>query len=398
MNSKIDPKSKSRGRLVVWGLLASYPFGGMTWQALHYVEGLRRLGFDVWYVEDSPTCALDTHTLWHTSKCVENVAFLARQMEGIGLGDRWIFRVPAQGRPCYGARDTEGLASLYREADAVFNVCGSHYLREEHAAISRLIYLQTDPFVDQVNIAGGEAWLIQQFDAHTHLFTYGENIGSVDCKIPVHRYQWSPTRPPIVLDWWATDKTPPRRMDLTTISTWKNLGKDIVWQGQVYHWRKDLEFRKFLSLPRRSRMPIELSLEGIPQKDKAEMRGYGWKIRSARELIDPAAYRDYIRLSAGEFTVAKDQYVRTRTGWFSDRSVCYLAAGRPVVTQETGFSKFIPTGEGLFSFSSEEEALAAIERIATNYERHSAAAQEVAREYFGADRVLGNLVKKIGLI
>jgi hypothetical protein len=398
MDQKNSKGKVTRGIVVVWGLLASYPFGGMTWQALHYVEGLRRLGYDVWYVEDSPTSVLNPRSLWRTTEYEENLEYLARQMEAIGLTDRWIFRAPVQGGACYGARDAKGLASLYREADAVLNVCGAHYLREDHAGISCLIYLQTDPFVDQVRVAEDDTWLIGQFDAHTHLFTYGENLGAPDCLVPVLRYKWNPTRPPVVLDWWTTGTTPPARATLTTISTWKNLGKDVSWQGQTYHWRKDLEFRKFIDLPKWARLPIELSLEGIPTEDAAEMRSHGWGIRSARDLTDPAAYHTYICSSAGEFTVAKDQYVRTRSGWFSDRSVCYLAAGRPVVTQETGFSKFIPTGEGLFSFSSMEEASEAINKIAGDYERHSKAALDIAHEYFSVERVLAAMLTRIGLL
>jgi len=398
MHQKSLRRKETRGTIVVWGLLASYPFGGMTWQALHYVEGLHRLGFDVWYVEDSLTSVLDPHTLWRTTEYAGNLEFLAHQMESIGMGDRWVFRAPVEGGACYGARDAKGLASLYTEADAVFNVCGAHYLREEHLGIPRLIYLQTDPFVDQIRVAEDDTWLIGQLDAHRHLFTYGENIGESDCLIPVHRYQWNPTRPPVVIDWWSTSGIPPAREALTTISTWKNLGKDVTWEGQTYHWRKDLEFRRFIDLPRHARMPIELSLEGIGAEEAAGLRSHGWEIQSARDLINPSAYHDYICASAGEFTVTKDQYVRTRSGWFSDRSVCYLAAGRPVVTQETGFSKLIPTGEGLFAFSTEAEALAAIESIAADYDSHSAAAQEIAREYFGADRVLTKMLTKVGLL
>lgn len=398
MNLRLNYPPVTRGTIIVWGLLASYPFGGMTWQVLHYLVGLRRLGFDVWYVEDLDRPVLDPNTLWQTMDFDGNVSYLARHMDSLDLGDRWIFRSPGQQEHCLGATDLDGLARLYHTAGATLNLCGSHYLRAEHMDMSSLVYVQTDPFMDQVKVAKNDIWLIEQLDAYDHLFTYGENIGAPDCLMPVKLYQWLPTRPPVCVDWWAGQPVPSPEAKLTTISTWKNLGKDIEWQGERYHWRKDLEFRRFLDLPLQSRLPLELALEGINEQDTEELRNHGWHIVSARDLTDPLAYNDYIRSSLGEFTVAKEQYVRPRTGWFSDRSVCYLAAGRPVVTQETGFSKFIPTGEGLFSFSTLDEAVEAIDDIASDYQRHSKAALEIAHEYFSVEKVLSKLVAEIGLL
>ncbi|MBW4459957.1 MAG: hypothetical protein KME47_06910 [Nodosilinea sp. WJT8-NPBG4] len=398
MISALNYPPATRGKIVVWGMLASFPFGGMTWQALHYLVGLRKIGFDVWYVEDTDSELLDPITFcWHTSEYSANVRYLAKYMDSLGLGDRWIFRPPGVRDACLGARDLAGLAKLYREADAVINLCGYHPLGTEHGDIGCLIYLQTDPMVDQIKVAKNDAQKIEQLDAYDYLFTYGENLGAPDCLVPVERYQWHPTRPPVNLDWWFTSSPLPSEAALTTISNWKHWENNIEWQGEYYYWRKDREFRRFIDLPTKSRLPIELALDGIDAQDKAEMIACGWQIISARALSDPLAYRNYICDSLGEFTVTKDQYVRPRTGWFSDRSACYLAAGRPVITQETGFSKFLPTGKGLFAFQTMEDVLVALDEIESDYEGNCRAAQEIAAEYFAAEKVIGSLMERAGL-
>jgi hypothetical protein len=396
----------SKAKIIVWGMLASHPFGGMTWQVLHYLAGLRRLGFDVWYVEDSENSLLDPTTHWETLDYSENVKYLSRHLARIGLGDRWIFRHPwafnslGERDYCLGATDADGLVKLYREADALINLCGANYLRPEHAEIRCLIYLQTDPFADQVRIAQpqqeNDYWLREQLDAYKYLFTYGENLGKPECIVPVERYQWQPTRAPICVDWWASETPVSSGAALTTISTWKDLNKDITWRGEKYYWRKDIEFLRFLNLPSKSHLPLELALEGISDNDASKLRDCGWRITAARHLCDPDNYHDYICNSLGEFTVTKDQYVRPKTGWFSDRSVCYLAAGRPVITQETGFSKFIPTGKGLFAFQTEEDILAAIDVIKSDYKGNCRAAYEIAAQYFAAEKIIGSLMEQVG--
>jgi hypothetical protein len=197
-----------------------------------------------------------------------------------------------------------------------------------------------------------------------------------------------------VLDWWRANGEQPRKL-LSTVANWKHTGKDVVWLGETWHWSKDTEFRRFLDLPSRSPLPLELALGSIGEGDVELVTANGWHV--VESISEPDEYRSYIQRSAGEFTVAKEQYVRPRSGWFSDRSACYLAAGRPVVTQDTGFGSFVPTGEGLFAYSTLDEAAAAIEAIAGDYERHSAAASEIAREYFDASRVLGRMLDEIGL-
>jgi hypothetical protein len=388
----------TRGKLIVWGLLASYPFGGMTWQVLHYLVGLRRLGFDVWYVEDSDAEVRDPVTLWPSSDYTGNLEYLDRQMQSVGLGDRWIFRPPGTYKHCFGATDIAGLEKLYAETDAALNLCGSHLLRPEQASINCLIYVETDPVPMQIGIAIGKEPLVSHMENYNFLFTYAENIMSDDCLIPVERFRWYPTRPPVCIDWWDAVNAADHEAAFTTIARWKHTGNDVVWKGEQWRWSKHHEFLRFINLPSRASLPLELSVTGIDDDDTERLQQCGWRLRPAEELSDPAAYHDYICASLGEFTAAKEQYVRPRTGWFSDRSVCYLAAGRPVITQDTGFSNIIATGEGLFAFSTEEEALAAIDTVATDYTRHSKDAKAVAREYFDTEYVLRDLLRVVGLL
>lgn len=386
-----------RGTIVVWGMLASSPFGGMTWQVLHHLAGVRRLGFDVWYVEDSDTPVYNPTTYCQTSDYDDNVAYLSRQMARLNLADRWIFRPPGVYDTCLGARDPAGLRSLYKEADAVLNLCGDHKLRPEHKDIRCLVYLETDPVANQVGVANGDVETIQELALYNYIFTYGTNLGAPDCLVPIERFTWLPTRPPVCCDWWSTDARPSPRSVLTTVGNWKH-NKDIIWKGEPYYWSKHYEFLRFINLPLHSALPLELTIGAISEEDLTRMRRHGWRLVPSVKLADPEAYRDYIRSSMGEFTVAKDQNIRLRSGWFSDRSVCYLAAGRPVITQDTAFGNHIPTGEGLFAFSTQDEAVAAIETIAADYGRHSAAASQIAKEFFAAERVLGDIFQKIGIL
>jgi hypothetical protein len=374
------------------------PFGGMTWQVIHHLVALRRLGFDVWYVEDSDRRVLHPNTLNPVSVYEDNVTYGVKQLKRIGMESKWIFRSGSRQSEIFGSGDERTLEQLYLEADAVFNLCGARFIRPVDRQIGCLVLLQTDPVATQIYVANGIEWWIDQFDGYHYLYTYGENIGSPGCPIPAERHSWRPTRPPICIDFWQTDYHPTSGRLLTTIANLKDLGKDVEWEGEVYYWRKDLEFKKFRNLPHKSPLPLEIALEGATPSVREDMVRRGWRVISAKQLSDPDAYRSYIRNSAGEFTVAKDQNVRLKSGWFSDRSGCYLAAGRPVVTQDTGFGDVLPTGRGLFSYSTIDQALTALEAIAIDPVGHSNAAREIAREYFTAERVLSDILKEIGLI
>ena len=388
----------TRGTVVLWGLMGSYPFGGMTWQVLHHLVGFRRLGFDVWYVEDSDRYVYSANDYGKTADYEANVDYIARYMDRLDLGQRWIFRAPHSYETCRGARDMDGLARLYGEADAVFNLCGAQELLPHHSRIRCLVYLQTDPVADQVAVANGDEAKIQELDAYHHRFTYGANLNAADCLVPVERHSWLTTAPPVCVDWWETDGPPPAGAALTTIAKWRHTAKDVVWQDEPWHWSKHHEFLRFMNVASRSPLPLELAVSSISEEEIGELNRHGWRTIPSATFKDPDDYFAYIRRSLGEFTVAKEQYVRPRSGWFSDRSVCYLAAGRPVIMQETGFSRYLPTGEGLFSFSTEEEALDAIEAVHADYRRHSAAARRIAREFFDAERVIGDLLRRVGLL
>jgi hypothetical protein len=388
----------TRGEVVVWGLLGSCPFGGMTWQVLHHLVGLRRLGFDVWYVEDSDDPVYDVTSYWQTYEVPEhNLTFVADAMKAVGLEDRWVFRHPQVERTS-GTLDAHGLQDLYRRSRAVFNVCGANALRPHHDDIPFLVYLETDPVWSQVSLARGDAELTAIVDRHDILFTYGANIGRPDCPIPDAGRVWHPTRPPVVVEWWAPRPGGVEIDALTTVANWHHSGKDVEWGGVTYQWRKDVAFTDYLDLPSRSPLPLELALGAIRGDERAALADRGWRVLPSLDVADPGAYRDYIAGSLGEFTVTKDQYVRTRSGWFSDRSVCYLAAGRPVVTQDTGAESWVRAGEGLLFFRTPEEALAAVADIASDPERHRRAALDIAREFFAAERVLGDVAATAGLL
>lgn len=384
-----------RGRIIVFGILFWYPLGGVTYQFLHYLLGLRRLGFDPYYIEDSGRWIYDPRLNDLSPDASGNVAAVAPVLEAHGFADRWAFRGAYPGGSCYGMSEA-GILDLYRTADAFLNVTGAQEIREEHMACPRRIYVESDPFAIQVKVANGDAGSIAALEAHDMLFSFGENLGADDCQVPVGPFTWHPTRQPVAVDLWAGHPMP-RHAPYTTITTWHNTGKDVTYHGDRYYWTKDREFEKFLDLPqRRPGVGFELAA-GVDDEVRQRLVALGWRQTHSVEISrDVDRYREYIQQSRGEFTVARDQYVRPRTGWFSDRTACYLAAGRPVITQETGFSKFLPSGRGLFGFTTMEDILAAVDAIEGDYPAHAQAAAEIAREYFDATTVVGSLMSRAG--
>lgn len=337
-----------RPKIIVSGILFWYPLAGVTYQFLHYLVGLRKLGYDVYYVEDSGRWIYDPRLNELSPDAGPNVGTIAPVLEEHGFAGRWAFRGNYPGGACYGLSEAQ-LLELYREAGALLNITGSQELREEHLTIPRRIYVETDPVASQVRIASGDQALIAQLDLHDSHFSFGENFGKPDCRVPLARYQWQTTRQPVELDFWRPAPAS-ATSSYNTIASWKNQGKDIVWQGETYFWSKDREFVKFINLPHQSRRPFELACR-LDAENHRRFADAGWSLREPHDVsASLRQYCDYICHSRGEFTVAKDQNIRLRSGWFSDRSVCYLAAGRPVITQETGFSQCLPTGLGLLAF------------------------------------------------
>jgi len=385
-----------KGKVIVSGILFWYPLAGVTYQFLHYLLGLRRLGYDAYYVEDSGRYVYDPGLDDFTPEADRNVQAVAPILEAHGFAGKWAFRGAYEGGKCFGL--SEGaLRDLYREADALLNVTGAQELREEHLRCPRLIYVESDPFLSQVRAAQGDAKTIAALAGHDTHFSFGELIGQPECDVPVttRGITWRPTRQPVALELWRDGGAPGNRY--TTITTWHNEGKDIVYRGDTYHWTKDREFEKILDLPGRARASFELAVDGGGGV-RERLVAHGWGQREAREVSgDVSRYRHYIHQSRGELTVARDQYCRPRTGWFSDRSACYLAAGRPVVTQESGFSQVLPTGRGLFAWQTMDDILAAVDAIETDHAAHCRAAQEIAAEYFAAEKVVGRLMAEAGL-
>lgn len=384
-----------KGKIIVFGILFWYPLAGVTYQFLHYLIGLRRLGYDPYYVEDSGRYIYDPRLNDISPDASGNVEAVVPALEAHGFGDRWAFRGKYPGGRCYGLSEAQ-IAQLYRDADAFLNVTGAQELREEHLSIKRRIYVESDPFASQVKVAKGDGGMISTLAAHDTLFTFGENVGAPDCLLPVEEFRWLPTRQPVVMDLW---RGPSCGGDhYTTVATWHNKDKNIEWQGETWYWTKDREFEKYLDLPlRRRAVGFELAV-GADAALKQRLREHGWtQVRSLEISKSPERYRQYIQQSRGEFTVARDQYTRPNTGWFSDRTACYLAAGRPVITEETGFSKFLPTGKGLFGFKTMEDILKAVDAIESDYEGHCRAAREIANDYFAAEKVIGSLMERAGL-
>jgi hypothetical protein len=286
---------------------------------------------------------------------------------------------------------------LLREADAVINLCGATLPREEHLA-ARMVYLETDPGLMHVKLAHHDPEWIRKAAGHQLFFTYGANIANSDCRLPSGGIRWHPTRPPVLLDQWHPGIGPAEPPAFTTVGTWMNQGGDAVIDGDTYFWSKHINFRRMLNVARRADQPIELASDLTSGADyDAAMQG-GFSFRPVIPMsLDLDDYRDYISSSRGEFTVAKDIYARTRSGWFSDRSACYLAAGRPVVTQRTGFERFIPEGRGLLGFDNADEAVEAIRTINADYPAHVYAAREIAADYFDAVKLLDEIAEVVGL-
>ena len=387
----------SKGKVIVFGILFWYPLAGVTFQFLHYLIALRRLGYDVYYIEDSARWVYDPKLNDLSPDPTGNLAAIVPTLEAHGFADRWAFRGKYPDGKTYGMSDAQ-IDALYRDADAFLNVTGAQELRDEHMQVKRRLYVESDPFASQVKVAKGDAGMIRTLQAHDTLFTFGENIGASDCGIPMDaRFKWLPTRQPVLLDLWPVAE-PKAGAAFNTITTWHNKGKNIEWRGDTWYWTKDREFEKFIDLPkRRPHVRFELAA-GVNAEVRDLLTRNAWRLADSIGVSTSIeSYRDYIRDSHGEFTVARDQYVRPNTGWFSDRTACYLAAGRPVITQETGFSKFYGGGKGLFGFKTMEDILVAVDAIESDYEGNCCAAREVAGEFFAAEKVVGSLMERAGL-
>jgi len=371
------------------------PLAGIAWQAMQYLLSLERLGYEAWYVEDGGANPYDPRANSVSMECDYNLAFLREAMERYGFAGRWAYWDAIN--DTYHGLSHERVRALYREADGLINLCGATRLRDEHMACPVRIMVDTDPVYEQIKYAKADPAARAYLDAHTHLFTYGENLGALDCSVPLSGRHWIATRPPVFLGEWPV--APGEPACYTSIATWENKGKNIEFEGATYLWSKHVNFVRFADLPRRApKTCFRLALLTERPSVATELSEQGWQVIDSRPIsAGMDSYRDFIAGSRGEFTVAKDIYVRPNSGWFSDRSVCYLASGRPVITMKTGFSKFYPAGAGLFEFTSHAEVLDAIERISRDYAHHARAARALAEEFFAGPRVVGAMMASAGL-
>jgi GT2 family glycosyltransferase len=386
-----------RGRkIILLGVMSRLPVAGIVWQTVHYLLGFQRLGYDVYYVEAHACTPKMLMQREDDDGSAKAAAFISGMMRRFDLGDRWAFHaLHADGR-YYGMSESQ-LKELYRSAALIINLHGATQPLPEHSATGRLVYLETDPVTLQIELHHNVQYTLDFLEPHCAFFTFGENYGKPDCGLPIsERFDFRPTRQPVLTDLWRPHGNGDGRT-FTTVGSWRQ-SREITFGGEIYNWSKHNEFMKVLDLPGRTNQAFELALAGCGETDRLTLESKGWKVREALALSTNAdAYRRYIAQSRGEFTAAKDQNVRLHSGWFSDRSATYLAAGRPVVTQETGFSNILPTGQGLFAFAGMEEAVQALESINSDYERHRKAASALAEEYFGYDVVLTRLLADLGL-
>ena len=377
--------------ILVSAMIAAVPHqGGATWAVLQYLLGFQRLGHDVWFVEPVDGATLRPAGAWLVRSA--NAAYFRHVLAEYDLDQGALMLA--------GTRETVGvpydrLCEVARRADVLVNIAGS--LADEdltcHAPVRA--YLDLDPGFTQLWHA--VQGIDMRFAGHTHFVTIGQAIGRQECAMPTCGLTWLTTVQPVVLAHWPVADGIAHDA-FTTVANWRGYGSiehDGVFYGQKAH-----ALRPLIDLPTRTEEQFVLALAIHPEEtgDLAALAANGWHlVDPARVAGTPSAYRRFVRGSKAEFGVAKSGYVAARCGWFSDRSLCYLASGRPVLAQETGFSRFLPTGTGLLPFATPEDALAGIGAVRSDYARHAGAARAIAEEHFDADKVLPHLLGLMGI-
>jgi len=389
MNSAYSA-SGNRLRIIVLGYIVRCPIGGMAWHYLQYVLGLARLGYDIYFFEDSedyPCCYDPTRHVTDTDPTY-GLQFTARTFEQVGLGDCWAYYDAHTSRwfgPC-----ADRILDVCKTADLLLNLSGANPLRPWLMEIPARAFVDTDPAFEQIRqitVPERRNRALQ----HTAFLSFGENISLGRSTIPKDGLPWQATRQPIVLDVWPV-MPGPTQGSFTTVMQWDSYPAR-EYNGRHYGMKSD-SFEPYMDLPQRTGSILELAV-GSPSAPCDLLRSKGWVVRDPLvPTRDPWTYQHYIQQSKAEFSVAKHGYVITCSGWFSERSAAYLASGRPVLVQETGFSDWLETGSGVIPFNSVEEALAGIEEINSRYEDHCLAARAIAEEYFDARKVLPQLVER----
>ena len=379
--------------VVVGGAIANkYRNGGEAWVRLSWIRGLQRLGCDVGFAEQiDPAASVAEDGSQAPFEESASRAYFDEVMEQFGLTGASAL-VLGNGEATSGLRYEEVLTQA-EEADLLVNISGHLYDPELLRRFPRKAYVDLDPGFTQFWHAQGN--LGARLAGHDVYFTVGENIGSRDCTIPTLGIDWRPLPPPVVLDDWPAGAPSPG--PFTTVGAWRGAFGPVVQDGRTYGLKVH-EFRKMIELPRRvPQADFEIALEIHPgdDKDRDALVANRWRLTDPRvEAPGPLEFRAYVQRSGAEFSVAQGIYVETHSGWFSDRTVRYLASGKPALVQETGFRHNYPTGEGLLSFSTLEEAAAGAAKIQSDYFRHSAAARRLAEEHFDSDRVLARFLEQ----
>lgn len=374
-------------RVIVTGLIAQYPLGGVTWDYIQYVIGLLRLGHDVYYLEDTGQWPFNPEEGGVAKGCDYNVRYLKDVMRQFGLEDRWAYRFPWENQ-WFGLPDSKRKV-LLESADLLINVSGTLACPEEYRSVSRMAYIDSDPVFTQVKLMRGQDDFRRMVDVHDIQFSFGECLADQGLDTA---HAWHPTRQPVVLSEWHPGQ--PCRDVFTTVMNWTSY-KPVSFDGKTYG-QKDIEFERFIGLPELvgdTGLEIAVNAGKTRRTPREKLVRHGWQVVDPDQVCpDLESYRSYIESSKAEWSAAKNGYVKGQSGWFSCRSACYLAAGRPVVVQDTGFDCVLPVGEGVLPFDSLEEAAAAINDVQENYARHAEAARSIAETYFDSDKVLGQLV------
>lgn len=387
-------------KIIVGGFIGLFPTGGATWDYIQYPLGLKLMGHDVYYIEDTMLYPVYQSSGDDWADCSFGVRYLKEAMQRVGLEDKWAYRDVATGK-LYGMTESK-FKQLCAEADVFINVSSSVYMRESYTQIPVKILVDTDPMFTQYQYhekmeAGGEAAenTRNYMRSHDLFFTFGLNIGKPDCRIPQFDFNWHTTKKPICLDYWERAEAITPKYGFTTIMNWIER-PDFMYENEMWG-QKNKEFKKFYDLPERTGEKFEIIINR--PKDQAtadameQLKGLGWDILSPDHLIsDKEKYRSFVQQSLGEFSITKETYIKSNSGWFSGRSAVYLASGRPVITQDTMWSRYIPSGTGLIAIHDLDDAVEAVKDIRTGYDRHSKAAKEIATEYFDSSKILGEML------
>ena len=379
--------------VVVSGALANKPRnGGEAWVRMEWVEGLRRLGFDVYFIEQIARDLLrDGAGGPVPPERSGHVAFFRSVTQRFGMEGKAAL-LDQQGDAIEGL-EMEEIEGIADEAALLVNVSGHLRIPSLFNRYRKRAYIDLDPgFTQFWHVSGMDGAHLSGHDFH---FTVGLNVGESDCSVPTDGIQWHPLPPPVVLDAWPVVNGDPEA--LTTVASWRGSFGRIEHEGRTFGLKVH-EFRKFIEIPERVPQRVEVALDIHPadSEDLEALRRHGWQILDPCIVVpDPDAYRRFVQRSGAEFSVAQGIYVETACGWFSDRTVRYLASGKPVLVQDTGFSRVLPTDEGLLAFQSFEDAVARADEVASDYGTHRRAARRIAEEHFDSDRVLSRFLEVV---